>query len=180
MRNLKFLYGSNRLFFTNWAMAFPPRSYRDLAGQLLQLDDDEFRRLERSEPDLDVHHARVDVVVGGGLLVALDEVRLLRGLALEGALTEEALHEGAEVQPDLRPERLVVRLEHDPLGTAVHALLEEQRRAPDRHVLPLRGEHVRALQRARAPGDPADDGERAQAVDAERVQLAVLGVGKRH
>ena len=51
-------------------------------------------------------------------LVALHEVGFLRRRALEGALPEEALHEGAEVEPDLGPERLVVRLENHPLGAA--------------------------------------------------------------
>src|SRR5512134_3915076 len=55
-RNLKFLYGSKRLALTlNWAIA---RSLGlDLSGQLLDLDVDELRRLERREADQDVHDA---------------------------------------------------------------------------------------------------------------------------
>ena len=74
--------------------------------------------------------------------VALDEIGLARRLALEGALPEQVVHEGADVQPDLRPQRLVVRLEHHPLRAAVEALLEEERQAPHRHVLPLGGQRV--------------------------------------
>ena len=102
--------------------------------------------------------------------VALDEVGLARRGALERALAEEVVHERADVQPDLRPQRLVVRLEDHPLGAAVQALLEEQREPPDRDVLPLRGQLVGAVERARAPADVAEDREVAQAVDAERVE----------
>src|SRR5262249_20483142 len=122
-----------------------------LAGQLLDLEDDEFRRLERGEADEDVHDAEVDVVLSRRLGVALDEVGVLRRRALEGALPEEVVHEGADVQADLRPERLVVRLEDDPLRAAEKALLDVQSGAPDRDVLPLRGEPVVALPRPRAP-----------------------------
>src|SRR5262245_52175090 len=53
-RNLKFLYGSKRCALTlNWAMVSSSR--RDLAGQLLQLDEHELRGLERREADHDVH-----------------------------------------------------------------------------------------------------------------------------
>jgi hypothetical protein len=66
---------------------------------------------ERREAHDDVDDAAVDVALGRGLLVALDEVGFLRRLALEGALAEEVVHEGADVQADLRPERLVIGLE---------------------------------------------------------------------
>ena len=91
--------------------------------------------------------------------VALDEVGLARRGALEGALAEQVLHERADVEPDLRPQRLVVRLEDDPLRAAVQALLEEQREAAHRDVLPLAGELVGAVEGARAPDDVAVDGK---------------------
>src|SRR5215216_6285528 len=141
-RNLKFLYGSKRVGFT-LNCATTASSRLDLAGDLLDPQDDELHRLERREPDEDVHDAAVDVVLRGRLLVALDEVRLACARALERALPEQGLHEGADVEPDLRPERLVVRLEHDPLRPAVQALLDVEREPPDRHVLPLRRELVR-------------------------------------
>src|ERR1043166_9080631 len=123
----------------------------NLTSHLLDLDDDEFGRLERREADDDVHHAAVDAVLGGRFLVALDEVGVARRRALERPLAEEAVHERAEVQADLRPERLVVRLEDHPLRAAVETLFEIERQAADRNVLPLRGQAVVALQRARAP-----------------------------
>src|SRR5215210_6776475 len=177
-RNLKFLYGSKRVGFT-LNCATTASSRLDLAGDLLDPQHDELRRLERREPDEDVHDAAVDVVLRGRLLVALDEVRLARARPLERALAEQRLHEGAHVEPDLRPERLVVPLEDDPLGAAVQALLDEEREPPDRHVLPLRGELVGADERPRAPDDGAEDGERPQAVEAERIERAVLGVRER-
>src|SRR5262252_8037197 len=54
-RNLKFLYGSNRLGFTlNCAMTPPFPSRLDLAGELRDLDDHELRGLQRCEADQDV------------------------------------------------------------------------------------------------------------------------------
>ena len=88
------------------------------------------------------------------------------------------VHEGADVEPDLRPQRLVVRLEHHPLRAAEQALLDVQRQPAHRDVFPLVGELVGAAQGARAPDHAADHREGAQAVDAERVELAVLGVGR--
>src|SRR5215212_929474 len=109
-RNLKFLYGSNRVGFTlNCATAASSRL--DLAGDLLDAQNDELRGLERRESDEDVHDAAVDVVLCGCLAVALDEVRLARARALERALSEQRLHERADVEPDLGPQRLVVALE---------------------------------------------------------------------
>src|SRR5262245_53282574 len=150
-RNLKFLYGSNRCALTlNWAMG-PSSSRRDLSGHLLDADDHELGRLERCESHEDVHDAEIDVGLRGGLAIALHEVRLARGLSLERALAEEVLHEGAHVEPDLRPQRLVVGLEHHPLRPAEEALLEEEREAADGHVLPLGRERVRAVERPSAP-----------------------------
>ena len=100
----------------------------------------------------------------GGLAVALDEVGVARRLPLEGALPEQVVHEGADVEADLRPERLVVGLEHHPLQAAVQALLDEQREPADRDVLVLAAEVVVAVHRPRAPVDDAV-GEDAERVD---------------
>src|SRR5262245_65923059 len=87
----------------------------DLPGLLLDLDDHELRRFERREGDQDVHDALIDVVLRGGFLVALHEIRIAWGRALERTLSKQVVHEGADVQSKLGPERLVVRLEHRPL-----------------------------------------------------------------
>src|SRR4051812_2010443 len=100
MRNLKFLYGSNRRELTvNSAMV----SSSGLRGRGLLLDahDDEFGGLQRCEPDDDVHDPAIDVVLGGGFRAALDEVRIPRRAALEGTLAEEVLHERADRCADL-------------------------------------------------------------------------------
>ena len=65
-------------------MRRPPLG-RDLSRHLLDLDDDELCRLQGRKPDDDVHDAKVDVVLRGGFLVALDEVGFGRRLALERA-----------------------------------------------------------------------------------------------
>ena len=118
----------------------------NLASHLLDLDDDELGRLERRKADHDVDDAAVDVVLRRRLPVALDEVGLPRRPALEGALAEQVVHEGADVQADLRPQRLVVRLEDHPLRAAIQAFLDEEREPADRDVLPLRGQAVVAAQ----------------------------------
>src|SRR5262245_31810767 len=65
-RNLKFLYGSKRCVLTlNCAIAVPPpeSSGRQLAGHLLDLNDDELGGLQRREADDDVHDAAIDVAL---------------------------------------------------------------------------------------------------------------------
>src|SRR5215211_4939143 len=114
----------------------------DLSRYLLDLDDHELGGLERRESDDDVHDAAIDVALRRRFLVAFDEVRVPWRAALERALAEQVLHERAEIQAQLRPERLVVRLEDGPLAAAVEAFLDEQREPPHGHVLPLRGEPV--------------------------------------
>ena len=121
---------------------------------------------------------QIDVVLRGGFLVALDEVGLARRRALKRALAEQVVHERADVQPDLRPERLVVGLEDHPLRAAVEALFDVKSEAAHRNVLVFVGELIGAAQRARAPDDAAVDRERAQAIDAERIELAVFSVGQ--
>src|SRR6185312_127657 len=178
-RNLKFLYGSRRSGLAlNWA-TLVLLSGSDLSRHLLQRDDDELGRFQRREADRDVDDAAVDVVLRGGGAVALDEERVARRLALECALDEQAVHEGTDVEADLRPQRLVVGLEHHPLGAAEYALLDEQRRAPHRNVFPLRRDAIVALQRPRAPHDAPRRHDRAQAVEPKRVEQAVLVVGER-
>src|SRR5690606_1426016 len=123
----------------------------DLADDLTDPDDHELGGLQGREADLDVDDAVVDVALRGRLAVALDEIGLARRRALEGALPEKVLHEGADVQADLGPERLVVRLEDDPLRSAEQRLLDEQGSAANRNVLPVGGDEIGAFERPRAP-----------------------------
>src|SRR5262249_19522303 len=109
----------------------------DLAGDLLELDDHELGRLEWSEADDDVDDAEIDVVLRGGLLVTLHEVRVSWRAPLERPLAEEIVHEGAHVEPDLSPERLIVRLEDHPLCSPEQAFLDVQSQSPNRDVLVL-------------------------------------------
>src|SRR6266545_1371546 len=85
MRNLKFLYGSKRCVFTANS-GIGASSGLDLAGHLLDPDDDELGRFERREPDEDVHDPAVDVALGRRLRVTLDEVGFAGRDPLEGAL----------------------------------------------------------------------------------------------
>ena len=62
----------------------------DLARHLLELDDDKLSRLERCETNQNVDDAKIDIILGGRLSVALDEIGLARRLAGESALAEES------------------------------------------------------------------------------------------
>ena len=66
-------------------------------------------------------------------------------------LAEEIVHEGAHVHAYLRPQRLVVGLEDDPLCTAKQTLLEVESEPPHRDVLPLRRHRIRSGQSPSPP-----------------------------
>src|SRR5215218_3027021 len=120
----------------------------ELAGDLLDLDDDELRRLERREPDDDVHDPAIDVRLRRRLLVAFDEIGVAGGRSLERTLAEEAVHEHADVEADLRPQGLVIRFEDDPFDALEEALFDKQRGPSDRDVLPLTRLLVGAVERS--------------------------------
>src|SRR5262249_14958836 len=86
-RNLKFLYGSKRCWFTtNCAIALSLDL--DLSRQLLDLDDDKLRGLQWCKADHDVDDALIDIILRSGFTVALHEIRFLRGGSLECALAK--------------------------------------------------------------------------------------------
>src|SRR5215475_2303361 len=105
-----------------------------LASHLLDLNDDELGGLQWSKANQDVHDSVVLVSRGGGLAVALHEICLTRCGALKCTLTEQRLHEGAEVKANLRPQWFVVRLKHHPLGTSIQAFFQEQSETANRHI----------------------------------------------
>src|SRR5262249_47336035 len=146
--------------------------------ELLEPEDDELGGLQGGEAYEDVDHAAVDVGLGGGLVVALDEVGLRGCGALEGALAEEGLQERADGDAQPGPEGLVVGLEDGEAGAAVEGLLQEQGEAADGDVLVLVAELVVAAEGPGAPDDAAGGGEGAEAVHAQGVEQAVLGVGQ--
>src|SRR6185436_2519868 len=124
-----------------------------LTGHLLDLDDHKLGGLEWREPDHNVHDAAIDVALRRGLLVALHEVSVARRLALKCALPEQVVHEGADVQANLGPQRFVVWLEDHPLQSTIESLLNEQCRAADGNVLPLGPDLVISLKSACTPRD---------------------------
>jgi hypothetical protein len=67
-------------------MAFS--SSRDLTGELLELDNYELRRFQRSEANENVNDSVVDVVLSGGLAVALHEVSVTRFASLERSFSK--------------------------------------------------------------------------------------------
>src|ERR1700752_167434 len=148
----------------------------DLARNLLELDDYKLCWFERRETNNDVDDAEVDVVLGGSFLVTLNEVSISRCRALEGSLAEEVLHEGADIQTDLRPEWFVVRLEDHELRAAKETLFDVECSASYGNVFPFRGEPVVALESARSPNNAAGRRLNAQTVNAERIQFAILCV----
>jgi len=74
-----------------------------LAGDLLNLDDHELGGFEGRKANDDIDYAAIDVVLRGGFTIALDEIGFLWSFSLKCALAKKILHEGADVQPNLRP-----------------------------------------------------------------------------
>jgi 2-polyprenyl-6-methoxyphenol hydroxylase-like FAD-dependent oxidoreductase len=91
---------------------------------LLESKHDEFRRLQRREPDEDIDHAVIDVGLSRRIAIDLHEERIVRLAPLERAGAELRQHEGADIEPEARPEPDIVRLEDGPLGA-----LEDRHRA---------------------------------------------------
>src|SRR4051812_44183190 len=102
----------------------PRSSDLRLAGELLDLDDHELRRLERAEPDDHVDDSQIDVALRRSLGIALDEIGFPGRAPEERPFAIQVVHEGPDVEPELGPERLVVGLEYRPLGAAVQAFLD--------------------------------------------------------
>src|SRR4029077_20712009 len=140
----------------------------DLSGHLLDLNDDELRGLQRRETDVDVDDTEVDHVLRRSFLVALDEVGVARRLTLERALAEQIVHEGADVQPNLRPERFVVGFKDDPLRAAIEAFFEVKGETANGNIFPFRGKAVVSLASPGTPHNATGGRQNAQAVDAER------------
>src|SRR5437016_6189858 len=125
----------------------------DLAGHLLEFDNYKLSRFQWREANHDVDDAKVDIVLRCRLLIAFHEIRVFRRGALKGSLPKEVMHERADVEANLRPERFVIGLEHYPLRAAIKTFFDEQRRAPHGHILPFRGQTIVSLQGARTPND---------------------------
>src|SRR5258708_4865087 len=109
----------------------------DLTSYLLKLNHHKLGWLKRSKANDDIDDAQVDIVLGGSLLIALDEVGVLWCLTLERTLAEQILHERSNIQTYLRPQRFIVRLEDDPLSTSEKTLFDVEGRPAHRNVLPL-------------------------------------------
>jgi hypothetical protein len=109
---------------------------------------------QRAEADLEIHDPGVDVGLRGRFVITFDEVGLIGRGALKGAPSEQVVHEGARREPQLLPQRFVIRLEHRELGAAIQAFLNHQRDPTHRDVLPLRRQAIVAHQRARTPRRP--------------------------
>ena len=141
-------------------MIDPPDRSSGLAGDLLDLDDDELGRLERREADQDVDDAEVDVVLRGRLPVALARSRPPAGVLPWNApcrnrscmnaptFSRICAHSGSSLGSNTT--HCVPRYRLSSMNSA-------SRRTG--HVLVLVGQLVGAAQRPRAPDDAADDRE---------------------
>src|SRR5437660_340988 len=85
-----------------------------LTGELRDLDNNEFRRLQRRKGDYDIDDAVVNIGLCRRLVVALYLERLARCVALKGPLAEQAKHKGFNRRANRGPQRLVIRLEDHP------------------------------------------------------------------
>src|SRR4051812_46505145 len=143
-------------------------------GELGDAEDDELGRLDRGDADLDGQHAGVAVLGRVVLGVALDEERLRRRLPEQGAVAPHPAQEHGDGALHRVPQLRVVRLEDHPVGAVEDGLLDVVEEAPDVEVTPLRV----GAQRAGAPHPDALARERADAIDAVRVELVVLALGE--
>src|SRR5437868_3269433 len=96
-------------------------------------------------------------LVRPGDLRAVDGSPPSRCAALECALPKQALQKRADVEPDLRPERLVIGLENHPLRGAVEGFFEKQRHAAHGNIFVFVAAIVLAVEGARAPYHVAVD-----------------------
>src|SRR5207248_6692858 len=96
-----------------------------------------FCRFERREANDDIDDTQVDLVLGVGLAIALDEVRILWLCALERTLHKEVVHKRAHVQANLCPQWLIVRFKDDPLRSSIETLFDVEGCATNGDVLPL-------------------------------------------
>src|SRR5215475_6706783 len=140
------------------------------AAELRQPEDDELGWFHRSYSDLAEHLAGIDRPGRVRLAGAPEVERLARGQPEQRALAPLGDQERGDRAADLGPQCVVVRLEHDPLGAVENGLFEIVEQPADVEVPPCRvgGE------RAGAPHPDAAAGERAQAVDADRVEQVGL------
>src|SRR5207302_2007021 len=60
---------------------------------------------------------------------------------------------------------------------ANHDVDDVKRGPPHRYILPFGSQPIIALQRSRAPDDASSRNHRAQAIDAQRVEFTILGIG---
>src|SRR3954454_24199277 len=140
-------------------------------GVLTDAEDDELGWLDRRNADDRHDHSRIDDVVGGGFLVALDEERFLGRAAHECAVAPPTRQEGADVAADRFPQCSIVGLEDDPARRLGDRLLYHVDQAGHVEVAPLaRG----IVQRARAPDADPLAREVSNAVHARRIEHALL------
>src|SRR5271166_1290142 len=143
------------------------------AGELGEPEDDELGGLDRGDPDLADHLARIDALGRVGFPVALDVERLVRGQPEQRPAPPLVDQEGADGPADPRPQRVVVGLEHHPLRSVEDGFLEVVEQPTDVQVPPGR---VRGQRPGAVDPDPAGR-ERPDAVDPERVEQPVLVLG---
>ncbi len=95
----------------------------------------------------------MDIVLSRLLLVAFHEIGVQRSHSLESSLGEELVYEGLYFQPDLGPERLVIRFEDGPLQAAKKAFLNEQGGPPNGDVLVFIGQLAGSPHGSRPPSN---------------------------
>src|SRR5579875_315960 len=154
----------------------PP--YLALSGELLLLADAEYnelRRLHRREPYLHDELALVYRLRRVGLLVAFHVESLVSRAAKKSALSPEPGEETVEGPLDPFPQFHVVGLEHGPLRPVQDGGLHHVEQAPHVEVAPVRARR----ERPRPPDADAPSPKGPDAVDADRVQHRLLGLGYR-
>src|SRR2546430_14697367 len=146
---------------------------RRAARELGDLEYDELGRLHRGDTDLDDELAGVDRLRRVVLTVALDIERFAWRGTEQCAVAPDPNQEGADRALHPLPERHVIGLEDDPLGTQQDRPFDVVEEPPDIDISP----GGVAGQRARAPDPDTATGEGTDNVDALRIEQVVLALG---
>ncbi len=81
---------------------------------------------------------RKDPVIGRWVIIATERAKRPEDFKLE----KQVVHESADIEANLRPERFVVGFEDNPLSPSKETFFDIKCCAPDGDVLPLGGELV--------------------------------------
>ena len=85
----------------------------NLTCHLLEFQDDKLRWFQWREANDDINDTLIDIILGRCFAIAFDKVSLFWRFTLECTLSKQVIHKRAQIQPNLRPQRLIIWFKHD-------------------------------------------------------------------